>query len=104
MDTIRRAGIVPATPESLFGTEVARALAGKLDGNGHALLRDVPDGPAKVFFGEDTRPFTPQPVQAAKALEQDDILKELHAGGHDGITDENLFSLFNKFSGRPDVT
>nr|WP_321888005.1 type VI secretion system tip protein VgrG [Paraburkholderia bannensis] len=94
---------VPNAPYKV-AFENGTTMAGKLDGNGHALLRDVPDGPAKVFFGEDARPFTPQPVQAAKALEQDDILKELHAGGHDGITDENLFSLFNKFSGRPDVT
>ncbi|WP_321807796.1 type VI secretion system tip protein VgrG [Burkholderia sp. BCC1993] len=78
-------------------------LTGKLDANGHAVLRDVPDGTAKAFFGEDTRPFVQQPLPTAKALEPNDVLKELHAGGHEGITHEDLASLFNQFSGRPDL-
>ncbi|KVT38701.1 type VI secretion protein [Burkholderia ubonensis] len=93
---------VPNAPYKVV-FENGTTMAGKLDGNGHAVLRDVPDGAAKVFFGEDARPFNPQSVPAAKELAQSDILKELHAGGHEGITDENLYSLFNKFSGRPDV-
>ncbi|MCA7889733.1 type VI secretion system tip protein VgrG [Burkholderia contaminans] len=93
---------VPQAPYKVV-FENGTTLAGKLDGNGHAVLRDVPDGTAKVFFGEDARPFTPQPVPAPKDLTQPDVLKELHAAGHEGITDENLYSLFNKFSGRPDV-
>ncbi|WP_321891556.1 type VI secretion system Vgr family protein [Burkholderia cenocepacia] len=93
---------VPQAPYKVV-FENGTTLAGKLDGNGHAVLRDVPDGTAKVFFGEDARPFTPQPVPAPTELAQPDVLKELHAAGHEGITEENLYSLFNKFSGRPDV-
>jgi type VI secretion system secreted protein VgrG len=93
---------VPYAPYKVV-FENGTTMAGKLDGSGHAVLRDVPDGTAKVFFGEDARPFTPQPVPAPKELTQPDVLKELHAAGHEGITDENLYSLFNKFSGRPDV-
>ncbi|MDN7866200.1 type VI secretion system tip protein VgrG [Burkholderia multivorans] len=93
---------VPGAPYKVV-FDNGTTLTGKLDANGHALLRDVPDGTAQAFFGEDTRPFVQQPLPAAKALEQDDILKELHAGGHDGITRENLASLFNQFSGRPDI-
>jgi type VI secretion system secreted protein VgrG len=93
---------VPQAPYKVV-FENGTTLAGKLDENGHAVLRDVPDGTAKVFFGEDARPFTPQPVPAPTDLAQPDVLKELHAAGHEGITDENLYSLFNKFSGRPDV-
>ncbi|MBK3779998.1 type VI secretion system tip protein VgrG [Paraburkholderia aspalathi] len=78
-------------------------LAGKLDANGHAVLHDVPDGTAKAFFGEDARPFVPQPLPASSQIEQADVLKELQAGGHEGITDENLGRLFNQFAGRPDV-
>ena len=77
-------------------------ISGKLDSNGHAVLHDVP-GPGKVFFGEDPRPFTPAPLPAAKAIDPEDVLKELHDAGHQGISDENLASLFNQFSGRPDV-
>jgi len=77
-------------------------ISGKLDSNGHAVLHDVP-GPGKVFFGEDPRPFTPAPLPAAKAVDPEDVLKELHDAGHQGISDENLASLFNQFSGRPDV-
>ncbi|RQY30732.1 type VI secretion system tip protein VgrG [Burkholderia stagnalis] len=93
---------VPGAPYKVV-FDNGTTLTGKLDANGHALLRDVPDGTAQAFFGEDTRPFVQQPLPAAKALEQDDILKELHAGGHQGITPENLASLFNQFSGRPDL-
>ncbi|WP_157653112.1 DUF2345 domain-containing protein, partial [Burkholderia ubonensis] len=93
---------VPNAPYKVV-FENGTTMAGKLDGNGHAVLRDVPDGAAKVFFGEDARPFIPQAVPAAKDLAQPDVLKELHAGGHEGISDENLYSLFKKFSGRPDV-
>ena len=77
-------------------------ISGKLDSNGHAVLHDVP-GPGKVFFGEDPRPFTPAPLPGAKAIDPEDVLKELHDAGHQGISDENLASLFNQFSGRPDV-
>lgn len=77
-------------------------ISGKLDRNGHAVLHDVP-GPGKVFFGEDPRPFTPAALPAAKAIDPEDVLKELHDAGHQGISDENLASLFNQFSGRPDV-
>lgn len=93
---------VPQAPYKVV-FENGTTLAGKLDGNGHTVLRDVPDGTAKVFFGEDARPFTLQPVPAPTELAQPDVLKELHAAGHEGITEENLYSLFNKFSGRPDV-
>lgn len=93
---------VPGAPYKVV-FDNGTTLTGKLDANGHALLRDVPDGTAQAFFGEDTRPFVQQPLPAAKTLEQDDILKELHAGGHEGITEENLASLFNQFSGRPDL-
>ena len=78
-------------------------MSGKLDANGYAVLHDVPPGPVKAFFGEDARPFTRAPLPAATELAPDDVLKELHAAGHDGITHENLASLFNRFSGRPDV-
>jgi type VI secretion system secreted protein VgrG len=77
-------------------------LTGKLDANGHALLRDVPEGTAQAFFGEDPRPFVQQPLPAPKVMEQGDVLKELQSAGHDGITDQNLVSLFNQFSGRVD--
>lgn len=77
-------------------------LTGKLDANGHALLRDVPDGTAQAFFGEDPRPFVQLPLPAPKVMEQGDVLKELQSAGHDGITDQNLVSLFNQFSGRVD--
>ncbi|WP_126223563.1 type VI secretion system Vgr family protein [Burkholderia ambifaria] len=93
---------VPNAPYKVV-FENGTTMAGNLDGNGHAVLRDVPDGTAKVFFGEDARPFTPQPVPAPTDLTQSEVLKELHAAGHEGISDENLYSLFNKFSGRPDV-
>ncbi|MGU3780220.1 type VI secretion system tip protein TssI/VgrG [Burkholderia metallica] len=93
---------VPGAPYKVV-FDNGTTLTGKLDANGHALLHDVPDGTAQAFFGEDTRPFVQQPLPAVKALEQDDILKELHAGGHQGITQENLASLFNQFSGRPDL-
>ncbi|KAF1038630.1 MAG: Actin cross-linking toxin VgrG1 [Burkholderia lata] len=93
---------VPGAPYKVV-FDNGTTLTGKLDANGHAMLHDVPDGTAQAFFGEDTRPFVQQPLPAAKALEQDDILKELHAGGHQGITQENLASLFNQFSGRPDL-
>ncbi|WP_321919764.1 type VI secretion system Vgr family protein [Paraburkholderia tropica] len=94
---------VPQAPYKVV-FEDGTTLAGKLDGSGHAVLRDVPDGAAKVFFGEDVRSFTPQSVPAAQEIAQSDVLKELHQAGHHGITDENLYSLFNKFSGRPDVS
>ncbi|KVP96834.1 type VI secretion protein [Burkholderia ubonensis] len=93
---------VPNAPYKVV-FENGTTMAGRLDGNGHAVLRDVPGGAAKVFFGEDARPFNPQAVPPAKELAPPDVIKELHAGGHEGITDENLYSLFNKFSGRPDV-
>jgi type VI secretion system secreted protein VgrG len=93
---------VPGAPYKVV-FDNGTTLSGKLDANGHAVLHDVPDGTAKAFFGEDTRPFVPQPLPAAKSLEPDDVLNELHAGGHEGITQENLSSLFNQFSGRPDT-
>lgn len=93
---------VPGAPYKVV-FDNGTTLTGKLDANGHALLRDVPDGTAQAFFGEDTRPFVQQPLPAAKPLEQEDILKELHAAGHQGITQENLASLFNQFSARPDI-
>lgn len=93
---------VPGAPYKVV-FDNGTTLTGKLDANGHALLRDVPDGTAQAFFGEDTRPFVQQPLPVAKSLEQEDILKELHAAGHQGITQENLASLFNQFSGRPDI-
>ncbi|WP_186052463.1 type VI secretion system Vgr family protein [Burkholderia gladioli] len=93
---------VPGAPYKVV-FDNGTTLTGKLDANGHALLHDVPDGTAQAFFGEDTRPFVQQPLPTAKALEQDDILNELHAGGHQGITPENLASLFNQFAGRPDL-
>lgn len=75
---------------------------GRLDANGHAVLRDVPEGKASAFFGEDPRPFVQQPLPAAKLMQQDDVLKELQSAGHEGITDQDLVNLFNQFSGRPD--
>ncbi|KVP75369.1 type VI secretion system Vgr family protein [Burkholderia ubonensis] len=93
---------VPGAPYKVV-FDNGTTMTGKLDANGYAVLRDVPDGSAKAFFGEDPRPFVQQPLPAAKALEPDDILKELHAGGHQGITQKNLSSLFNQFSGRPDL-
>ncbi|QQJ96411.1 type VI secretion system tip protein VgrG [Burkholderia ambifaria] len=93
---------VPGAPYKVV-FDNGTTLTGKLDANGHALLRDVPDGTAQAFFGEDTRPFVQQPLPAVKSLEPDDVLKELHAGGQQGITPENLSSLFKQFSGRPDL-
>ncbi|KVU68092.1 type VI secretion system Vgr family protein [Burkholderia ubonensis] len=93
---------VPGAPYKVV-FDNGTTMTGKLDSNGYAVLRDVPDGTAKAFFGEDTRPFVQKPLPAAKAFEPDDILKELHASGHEGITQENLASLFNQFSGRPDL-
>ncbi|MET3551971.1 type VI secretion system tip protein VgrG [Burkholderia sp. 567] len=92
---------VPGAPYKVV-FDNGTTLTGKLDANGHALLRDVPDGTAQAFFGEDTRPFVQQPLPAPKVMEQDDVLKELQSAGHDGITDQNLVSLFNQFSGRVD--
>jgi len=93
---------VPGAPYKVV-FDNGTTLAGKLDANGHAVLHDVPDGTARAFFGEDPRPFVQQSLPAVKSLEQADILKELHAAGHQGITQENLGSLFNHFSGRPDI-
>ncbi|QFS40423.1 Helix-turn-helix domai [Burkholderia cepacia] len=76
---------------------------GRLHAVGLYTLMGNVAGTAKVFFGEDARPFNPQPMPAPTELAQPDVLKELHAAGHEGITEENLYSLFNKFSGRPDV-
>lgn len=93
---------VPGAPYKVV-FENGTTLTGNLDVNGHAVLRDVPEGTAKAYFGEDTRPFVQQALPAAKLVEPDDVLKELAAHGHDGINHENLASLFNQFSGRPDL-
>ncbi len=93
---------VPGAPYKVL-FENGTTMAGKLDANGHAVLRDVPEGTAKAFFGEDARPFAQQALSEAKTLDQADVLKELGAGGHEGINEENLASLFNQFSGRPDI-
>lgn len=93
---------VPGAPYKVV-VDNGTTLAGKLDSNGHAVLHDVPEGTAKAFFGEDVRPFAQQALPAAKTLDQADVLKELGAGGHEGINQENLASLFNQFSGRPDI-
>jgi len=93
---------IPNAPYKVM-FENGGVMSGKLDANGYAVLHDVPPGPVKAFFGEDARPFTRAPLPAATELAPDDVLKELHAAGHDGITHENLASLFNRFSGRPDV-
>lgn len=76
-------------------------ISGKLDSNGHAVLHDA--RPWQGVLREDPRPFTPAALPAAKAIDPEDVLKELHDAGHQGISDENLASLFNQFSGRPDV-
>ena len=93
---------VPNAPYKVM-FENGGVMSGKLDANGYAVLHDVPPGPVKAFFGEDARPFTRAPLPEAKDLAPDDVLKELHAAGHDEITHDNLASLFNRFSGRPDV-
>lgn len=50
LDMIRRAGIVPATPESLFGTEVGRALMELADTLTHAATQAVdPEKFAQLF-------------------------------------------------------
>ncbi|CAJ0792628.1 type VI secretion system Vgr family protein [Ralstonia holmesii] len=77
-------------------------ISGKLDGNGHAVLHDVPNI-GKVFFGEDPRPFTPKPLSAAQDLHMDDVLEELQKGGHQVADSDNLESLFKLFAGRPDL-
>ncbi|MEX3973205.1 type VI secretion system Vgr family protein [Paraburkholderia caribensis] len=94
---------VPNAPYKVV-FENGGTMTGTLDANGHAVLHDVPTGGAKAFFGEDTRQFAQQPLPAAKDIVPDDVLKELHAAGHDGIDGDNLASLFNRFSGRPDIT
>jgi type VI secretion system secreted protein VgrG len=78
-------------------------MSGTLDANGHAVLHDVPSGSANAFFGEDPRPFVPQPLPAARALAPDDVLQELQKGGANGIDGDNLASLFNRFAGHPDI-
>ncbi|MFM0491866.1 type VI secretion system tip protein VgrG, partial [Paraburkholderia graminis] len=93
---------VPNAPYKVM-FENGGVMSGKLDANGYAVLHDVPPGPVKAYFGEDARPFSQAPLPAVNELAPDDVLKELHAAGHDGITHENLASLFNRFSGRPDV-
>ena len=77
-------------------------ISGKLDGNGHAVLHDVPNT-GKVFFGEDPRPFTPEPLSAAQDLHLDDVLEELKKGGHQVADGDNLESLFKLFAGRPEL-
>ncbi|AXV70348.1 type VI secretion protein [Ralstonia solanacearum] len=77
-------------------------ISGKLDGNGHAVLHDVP-GTGKVFFGEDPRPFTPKPLSAAQDLHMEDVLQELQKGGQKVADGDNLESLFKLFAGRPDL-
>ncbi|WP_080425245.1 type VI secretion system Vgr family protein [Burkholderia ubonensis] len=77
-------------------------IAGKLDANGRAVLHDVP-GPGKVFFGEDPRPFTPEPLPAAEDLSIDDVLQELHKGGHKVANSDNLESMLQLFAGRPNL-
>lgn len=93
---------VPNAPYKVM-FENGGVMSGKLDANGYAVLHDVPPGPVKAFFGEDARPFTRAPLPEAKDLGPDDVLKELHAAGHDETTHDNLASLFNRFSGRPDL-
>lgn len=93
---------VPGAPYKVV-FENGTMMAGKLDANGHAVLTDVPEGIAKAYFGEDTRPFVQEALPAAKSITPDDVLKELSAGGQDGINHDNIASLFNQFSGRPDL-
>ncbi|KVZ91120.1 type VI secretion system Vgr family protein [Burkholderia ubonensis] len=94
---------VPNAPYKVV-FENGTTMTGNLDANGHAVLHDIPDGAAKAFFGEDLRPFEQQPLPTAKEIEAHEVLKELHAAGHDGITGDDLANLFNQFSGRPDIT
>ncbi|MGA3954158.1 type VI secretion system Vgr family protein [Ralstonia nicotianae] len=77
-------------------------ISGRLDGNGHAVLHDVPST-GKVFFGEDPRPFAPKPLSAAQDLHMDDVLRELQEGGHKVADGDNLESLFKLFAGRPNL-
>ncbi|MBX9757041.1 MAG: type VI secretion system tip protein VgrG [Pseudomonadaceae bacterium] len=44
---------------------------GVLDAGGFARLNDVPAGPARVYYGEDPRPFVKQPVKALKTTDAD---------------------------------
>nr|WP_256252854.1 type VI secretion system tip protein VgrG [Burkholderia ubonensis] len=94
---------VPNAPYKVV-FENGTTMTGNLDANGHAVLHDIPDGAAKAFFGEDLRTFEQQPLPTAKEIEAHEVLKELHAAGHDGITGDDLANLFNQFSGRPDIT
>lgn len=94
---------VPNAPYKVV-FENGTTMTGNLDANGHAVLHDIPDGAAKAFFGEDLRTFEQQPLPSAKEIEAHEVLKELHAAGHDGITGDDLANLFNQFSGRPDIT
>ena len=51
---------------------------GVLDEDGFARLEDVPKGPAKVYYGEDPRPFDREPVkivQSSDAKVNEDIRK-----------------------------
>jgi type VI secretion system secreted protein VgrG len=52
---------------------------GVLDAVGFARLNDVPTGPARVYYGEDPRPFVKQPVKVLKTTDADidDDLRKL---------------------------
>ena len=43
---------------------------GVLDADGFARLEDVPPGPAKVWYGEDPRPFVRKPIKAVEVTEE----------------------------------
>ena len=43
---------------------------GELDAQGHARLEDVPSGPAKVYYGEDLRPYSRQTITTVRVTEE----------------------------------
>ena len=72
---------------------------GKLDGKGHARLEDIPPGPVKVFFGEDSRPYERPAVAYVGKTTLERVLDEMRQQGY-GTGREELELLIKNLTGR----
>lgn len=72
---------------------------GKLDAKGHAHLENIPQGEVKVYFGEDPRPYQPQPVKNAGKTTLEKVQQELAQFGH-SVSADNIDSLLEAMAGR----
>ena len=71
---------------------------GSLDDEGFARLEDVPFGPAKVYYGEDPRPYHRLPLQIVEG-DVEQLREELDELGLD-LDETDLAQLFEETSGR----